>query len=169
MDVNKVLLDVEHESEIPDDEPSDAKFRYSVINAAVGYIAKCVHKAAALKPYMGRHCYVASAIGVFFTTAIEELSLVLEQHDGSRIALDREHTMFLIIMNGRFLGGRVQGSPIACLNDGLLDVTMHHGPAGTRELLAFFKTAVAQKGAHIYRDNYAYLRGRSLRITNMNR
>ena len=75
--------------------------------------------------------------------------------------------MFLIIMNGMYLGGQVQAAPIACLNDGLLDVTMHHGPAGTRELFAFLKTAMAQKGAHIYRDNYAYLRGRSLRITNL--
>lgn len=74
--------------------------------------------------------------------------------------------MFLVIMNGRYLGGRVQAAPAACLNDGLLDITMHHGPAGTKELLAFIKTGLVQKGAHIYRDNYACMRGKSLRITN---
>ena len=78
MDVNKILLDVEHESEIPASEPSDAKFRYSIINAAVGYIAKCVHKAAAHKPYLGSNCYVSAAIANFFTTDVEDLGLLLE-------------------------------------------------------------------------------------------
>ena len=78
MDVNKILLDVEHESEIPASEPSEAKFRYSVINAAVGYIAKCVHKAIAHKPYMGRNCYFSAAMANFFTTDSEDCGLVLE-------------------------------------------------------------------------------------------
>lgn len=90
MDVNKVLLDVEDESEIPAEEPSHLKLRYSVINAAVGYIAKCTHKADAHKPYLGRNCYVSSALANFFTCGVEDFSLVLEQHDGSKIILDHE-------------------------------------------------------------------------------
>jgi len=70
MDVNKVLLDVEHEDEIVDAETRNAKFRYSVINAAVGYIAKCTHKAAAHKPYTGKACYITSAMANFFSSDV---------------------------------------------------------------------------------------------------
>ena len=139
-----------------------------MINAAVGYIAKCNHVSDGHKPYMGRHCYVSAAVACFFTTQQFDFDFSVEQYDGSRIELPSETSMFLVIMNGRFLGGRVEASPVALLNDGLLDVTMQHGPAGTRELVGFFKTAMAQKGAHIYRDNYSCFRGRSIQITNKN-
>ena len=89
MDVNKVLIDCEHEDEIMEtDKASRAlKFRYSVINAAVGYIAKCTHKADTHKPYMGRHCYVSAALANFFTTRVDDFGLFFEQYDGSKIEL----------------------------------------------------------------------------------
>ena len=123
MDVNKVLIDYESENEIPESEDRASKFRYSVINASVGYIAKCTHKADSHKPYMGRYCYTSSAIVNFFGNDNETFEVCFEQHDGSRIEFT-EDTMFLVIMNGRYGGGRVPMAPAAILNDGLLDVSM---------------------------------------------
>ena len=61
-----MLLDYESEDDIPESENRATKFRYSVINAAVGYIAKATHSADSHKPYMGKHCYTSSAIVNFF-------------------------------------------------------------------------------------------------------
>lgn len=82
--------------------------------------------------------------------------------------MSAEQTMFLIIMNGKYGGTRIQMAPVCLLNDGLLDITMQHGPAGLTEMLRFVKYAVNRKGSHIYRDNYSYFRGRSIKITNKN-
>ena len=68
MDVNKVLMDHHHEDEIVDSETRLAKFRYSVINTACGFIAKVAHKAFDHKPIMGKNCYLSSAVINFFTT-----------------------------------------------------------------------------------------------------
>ena len=59
-------------------------------------------------------------------------------------------------------------APAAILNDGLLDVSMQHGPAGTKELLRFLKYGITQRGAHVFRDNYSQFRSKSIRITNKN-
>lgn len=77
MDVNKVLLDVEHENEIMEAENRPNQFRYSVINAAVGYIAKCTHKAVDHKPYTGKACYVTSAFANFLTSNSDNFDVLL--------------------------------------------------------------------------------------------
>ena len=124
MDVNKVLLDYEHEDDITDTESVPQKFRYSVINTSVGFIAKITHKAVAHKPIMGRGCYTSAAIVNFFSNDVEDFGVVIEQADGSVIEFDREQTMFFCILNGRYGGGRIPLAPAALLNDGLFDVTM---------------------------------------------
>ena len=63
--------------------------------------------------------------------------------------------MFLMVMNGKYGGGRLVLAPYAILNDGLLDVSMQHGPAGSKELAKFVKNSIIGKGKHIYKDNYA--------------
>ena len=78
MDVNKVLIDYESEDEIPEHIARQAKFRYSVINASVGYIAKCVHKADSYKPYVGRLCYTSSAVVNFFGNDNETFGIDFE-------------------------------------------------------------------------------------------
>ena len=167
MDVNKVLLDHEDEIEIPA-EQRNAKFRYSVINAAVGFIAKITHLAVKHKKYMGKGCYISSATVNFFTSSSENFDIEIEKADGDKIALTNEETMYLVVMNGKFGGGRVVLCPSAILNDGLLDVCMQHGPAGTRQLASFIKHAIAKKGAHIYKDNYSCFRGKAIKIINRN-
>ena len=139
MDANKVLIDHDHEDEIPDDDDRPSKFRYSVINAAVGYVAKCVHKADAHKPYVGRSCYLTSAVYNFFTTSSENYGVIVGQHDGSIIDLPDEMSFLLVIMNGKYGGGGMPFAPLALLNDGLLDVVLHHGPAKMKELPSFIK------------------------------
>jgi len=135
MDVNKVLLDVEHEDEIVEVENRPSQFRYSVINAAVGYVAKVTHKAVNHKPYAGKACYITSAIANFLSSNTDNFDVLLQQPDGTRIELLNEETMLLLIMNGKFGGGRVCMSPMALLNDGLLDITLQHGPATVKEIV----------------------------------
>ena len=45
----------------------------------------------------------------------------------------------LVIMNGKYGGGGMPFAPLALLNDGLLDVLLHHGPAAFKELPSFIK------------------------------
>ena len=75
MDVNKVLIDCEDESEILEDPDRNSKFRYSVINAAVGFIAKVTHKAVSHKKYMGKFCYTSSATVNFFSSSTERFDV----------------------------------------------------------------------------------------------
>ena len=168
MDVNKVLLDYENEDDIPETEDRNAKFRYSVINTAVGYIAKVTHLAVNHKPYVGSGCYASSAIVNFAKNSTEFFDVIIEKSDGSLIELKNEETLFLVVMNGKYGGGRFVLCPSAILNDGLLDVCMQHGPAGTKELAKFMKHAIVKKGAHIYKDNYSCFRGKSMKIVSRN-
>ena len=167
MDVNKVLLDYENESEIPETEDRTSKFRYSVINAAAGFLAKCVQTSVKHKPYVGKQCYMTATLINFYYNSTEFYGVELEQYDGSRIKFNVE-TLFFIIMNGRFGGSRVPMSPTACLNDGLLDAVIQNGPAGTKEVLKFFKNFLIFKGMFVYQDNYSCFRSKSIRITNQN-
>ena len=139
MDVNKVLIDCENETEIPDTEERHSKFRYSVINSGVGFIAKVTHDAVYHKPYMGKSCYVTSGIVNAVKGAVENFDVIIGQPDGSKIELRNESTLYLLVMNGKLGGGRLLLSPHALLNDGLLDITMQHGPAGKREILKYIK------------------------------
>ena len=59
-------------------------------------------------------------------------------------------------------------APVTLLNDGLLDTCFQHGPAGISDMLKFVKYAINGKGQHIHRDDYAYFRSSSIRITNKN-
>ena len=168
MDVNKVLLDYEDESEIPETVDRNSKFRYSVINTAVGYVAKLTHLAVNHKPYTGRGCYFSSATINFFTSSPDSFDVIIELSDGTKIELTDEETLFLVVMNGKYGGGRVVLCPSAILNDGLLDVCIMHGPAGTRELVSFIKHAIVKNGAHVYKKNYSCFRGKSMKIVARN-
>ncbi len=168
MDVNKVLIDVEDEADIPETEERHSKFRYSVINSGVGLIAKITHSAVYHKPYMGKLCYFTSGCTNAFTSTVDYYDIIIGQPDGSEIELYNEATMYLLVMNGKLGGGRMLLSPHALLNDGLLDITMQHGPAGKREVLKYIKNCVVQKGMMIYKENYACFRGKWVKIVNRN-
>ena len=77
--------------------------------------------------------------------------------------------MFLCVNNGRYGGSRITLAPAAILNDGLMDLSLQHGPSeGVMGLAKFFKSCVTNRGAHIYRHNYSYFRCKTLRLTNLN-
>ena len=168
MDANKVLMDYESEADIPDSVDRSSKLRYSILNASVGYMAKVVHNSVKQKPYIGQYCYKTAALTSMFENEVEIFDIHVEQHNGSQIQLNSEQTMFLTVNNGKFGGSRIQLTPVSLLNDGLLDIALQHGPSGISQILRFFKYGIHQKGSHIYRDNYAYFRGRSVKITNKN-
>ncbi len=168
MDVNKVLIDVEDEADISETEERHSKIRYSVINSGVGLIAKITHSAVYHKPYMGKLCYFTSGCTNAFTSTVDYYDIIIGQPDGSEIELHNEATMYLLVMNGKLGGGRMLLSPHALLNDGLLDITMQHGPAGKREVLKYIKNCVVQKGMMIYKENYACFRGKWVKIVNRN-
>lgn len=62
MDVNKVLMDHEHETDIKDSKTRLAKFRYCVINSGCGFVAKVCHKAIKHKPLMGKNAYLSATV-----------------------------------------------------------------------------------------------------------
>ena len=78
MDANKVLMDYENEADIPETENRSSKLRYSIINAAVGYVAKIVHNALKQKPYVGRYCYKTSGFTSFFDNELELFDIHIE-------------------------------------------------------------------------------------------
>jgi len=168
MDVNKVLIDYEDEADIPLTEDRHKKVRYSVINSGVGFIAKITHDAVYHKPYMGKSCYVTSGLVNSFRCKSENFDVIIGQPDGSTIELYDETTLYLLVMNGKLGGGRLLLSPHALLNDGLLDITMQHGPAGLKEIAKYLKNCNVLKGAHIFKDNYGCFRGKWVKIVNKN-
>ena len=70
VDVNKILLDADHESELREEDLTK-KFRYSIINAAVGYIAKVTHSSVKHKKYVGKLCYQTSGVTNFLNNETE--------------------------------------------------------------------------------------------------
>ena len=59
-------------------------------------------------------------------------------------------------------------TPGAYMNDGLFDFLVLAGNARTKDALNFFKTCIAEDGAHIYDDGFAYFRGKKITFTNKN-
>jgi hypothetical protein len=54
-------MDAETEQDIPIEERSQ-RMRYSLINASIGFIAKCVFRGGTLKKYFGSMCYKAAGV-----------------------------------------------------------------------------------------------------------
>lgn len=67
IDVNRCIFDADSIDEIPEAERRN-KFRYSIINAASGFIGKVVHSAGRHKKYVGKACYKTAAVTNFLTS-----------------------------------------------------------------------------------------------------
>jgi diacylglycerol kinase family enzyme len=72
LDLNRVFIDADSFEEVRDkkyenEQDRYAVCRYSIINAAVGFIAKCVHVANGYKSYMGSFAYTAAGLKCFFS------------------------------------------------------------------------------------------------------
>ena len=60
----------------------------------------------------------------FFTSKSERFDIEVQMSSGKKITVSDVDTMMLVIMNGKFGGGRIVLSPSALLNDGLADLCM---------------------------------------------
>lgn len=167
VDINKVLLDAEHEDEIADEVKSN-RFRYSFSSSSSGFVAKCVHKSISHKKYVGNACYKTSAIANVLTSETECQTMILEDKDGCKTELQDEHSFMLCVMNGKFGGTGIYFAPVAILNDGLFDLVFHHGPAPLSAVIEFIQQGINGGGQHIYLDNFAYFRGKKFTFHNRN-
>ena len=84
------------------------------------------------------------------------------------IEIPDEPSMLICIMNGRFGGTGIPFAPVALLNDGMMDLVHHHGPAKFAHMIQFIQEGVSGKGQHIYADNYSYYRCKKLELINRN-
>ena len=65
-----MVIDADNEEDIPP-EDMKLKFRYSVINASLGFVAKCVHNAIGHKPYFGGASYLTSGWTSFWSNYVD--------------------------------------------------------------------------------------------------
>jgi len=170
MDVNKVTLDCmkpEDIATLPTEEKKQ-RLRYSVVNAAIGFIAKVVHKAINLKKYFGSSSYsVAGIKELFFTKTVPQYRLIFEQPNSSVSDLTVQ-TLMMMVNNGKYGGGHINFTPGAAVNDGLLDVVYHQGDFGVFLGLKFLKEAKDKHGRHVFRDDVKTYRAKTITIQNLN-
>ena len=94
--------------------------------------------------------------------------MVLETADGQKIEIPDEYSMLVCMMNGRFGGTGIYFAPVAMLNDGLMDLIFHHGPAKISNGFEFYRHGISGGGKHVYLDNYSYFRAKKLTFYNRN-
>ena len=88
-----------------------------------------MHLAKKHKKYVGNMCYKTAAATNFVLSEGETCTIILEMPDGKIIEIPDEYSMLMLINNGRFGGTGIYFTPCAIINDGLLDLIFHHGPA----------------------------------------
>jgi diacylglycerol kinase (ATP) len=169
IDVNRVIMDAETEDSIPEQD-RESRMRYSLINASIGFIAKCVWRGLGLKRYFGNFCYQAAAVyEMSGTQKSEDYAIELDQADGSTLTIPLFSTEVAMIMNGKSGGTHIPFTPMAMMNDGLLDILFMKGHF--KNLLAgvgMLSSAKDYHGLHVYQDTMVFLRGNKVKITNLN-
>lgn len=79
------------------------------------------------------------------------------------------NVLFLCVQNARYAGGGNAMTPVALMNDGLLDVMFENKPISGMTFPGILNQIVVKKGMHIYdKDQWEYARGHALEIENMN-
>ncbi len=127
IDLNRVWIDADTFEEIESKDIADElkfqKLRYSIINAATGFVAKTVHQASKVKSWAGSTSYLVAGIKSFF----QGISA-----DNYRVSIYNQHkltycsdvqVMLFFIMNGKYGGGGMPIAPACLMNDGLFDVS----------------------------------------------
>lgn len=145
-----------------------ARVRYSIVNTAMGFIAKVVHKAINFKKFFGGSSYTVAGIKeLMFAETPPQYALEICQDDGSKLCTEVA-TLLMFINNGKYGGGHINFTPGACINDGLLDIFIKKGDFGVTEGLKLLKSAKELSGVHVFRDDALTYRSRSVTITNLN-
>jgi diacylglycerol kinase family enzyme len=144
--------------------------RYSIINASIGFVAKCVFIGCDLKKYLGNLCYqVAAVYQLSGRQHSDDFAVELEQGDGTVLTIPFVSSQIIMIMNGKCGGTHIPFTPTAMMNDGLLDILLMQGTFA--HLLDGVKTLSEAKdyhGLHLYRKNVHLYRGSSVKFTNLN-
>ena len=74
-----------------------------------------------------------------------------------------------MIMNGKCGGTHIPFTPMAMMNDGLLDILFMEGHfSHLFSGLSMLRNAKDYQGLHVYSDNMKFLRGTKVKITNLN-
>ena len=121
MDLNRVYMDADNEEQIQVSERTN-RTRYSVINASIGYIAKVVHLGNSHKKYVGSLCYTtAGFVELAGRLRAEDFEMELDCGNGNKLTIPVLSSQIFMIMNGKFGGSHMPFSPMALMNDGLLD------------------------------------------------
>ena len=74
-----------------------------------------------------------------------------------------------MIMNGKCGGTHIPFTPMAMMNDGLLDILFMEGHfSHLFSGLSMLRNAKDYQGLHVYSDNMKFFRGTKVKITNLN-
>jgi hypothetical protein len=72
-------------------------------------------------------------------------------------------------MNGKCGGTHIPFTPMAMMNDGLLDILFMEGHfSHLFSGLSMLRNAKDYQGLHVYSDNMKFFRGTKVKITNLN-
>jgi diacylglycerol kinase family enzyme len=138
MDVNKVLIDADDESQILPEEKFD-RTRFSVSSTAIGFIGRLTNQAGRFKPVFGKSCYIASGLHLLITAGVEVDAYSVEmkqpQDVGETVHIPNYRSAIVFINNSKFSGTGLNFTPCAFLNDGLLDIVSYDPDASNIQLL----------------------------------
>jgi hypothetical protein len=74
-----------------------------------------------------------------------------------------------MIMNGKCGGTHIPFTPMAMMNDGLLDILLMEGHfSHLFSGLKMLRSAKDYQGLHVYTDNMLFFRGTKVKFTNLN-
>lgn len=167
MDTIRVLADHDDEDSLPAGLDKLKFCRHMMINSTMGVPAKIQTSAGPLKWLFGTKCYEVASLfeavkGNFradtFDLYIDDVKVNKED---SKI-----ETVLIMVTNGKYAGGGMTINPFSCINDGLCDIVFIHDTSinsllGVASMLG---EAKKQGGAHAYKNQVTFLRGKKLRI-----
>lgn len=136
IDLVKILMDYESESQIPSLEKSSA-CRYQLINSAFGAPAKVAHGAIYYKRCCGRKAYDIAAVKTFCCLRTDKFDL----HMDGKLYKENFDTEIVMGFNGKVGGGGMILNPFAVLNDGFMDMTVVPTRVGFGTLVAILDKA----------------------------
>ncbi len=76
--------------------------------------------------------------------------------------------VLLGVFNSKYGGGGMNLSPCSVLNDGMLEVMLLTEKAGFGQLVGIMDEAMKKQGVHVYRQDMAFVRGKTIRVENVN-
>lgn len=93
----------------------------------------------------------------------------MSQADGTTLTIPIFSTAVAMIMNGKSGGTHIPFTPMAMMNDGLLDMLFMKGHFNNPyDGVKMMNSAKDYYGLHAYQNSMVFLRGSKVKITNLN-